>query len=235
MKDQPAMWSPFAAVLLGFALLNPSLQDPIPSPEPGGRGSIVGRVVSSDGTPVPGVEVTAARLPSGPGWTTATDEDGTFRFSAVPPGNYQVRVSSPGFRELTRDLVVGATEPAWLTLVLDLGPIPDADPGSRAAGGGGGDFQVFEMRFEDDLEVQEWLAELTEDHELLSVIPLENEISLFVAERLGLEGRRVEVFAVHRRLQAADLQRRLRLRPARTFLGIHLLSEDSYLLVVRDE
>jgi hypothetical protein len=235
MKNPPAMWSVSATILVGLSLLAHLPQDPIPSPEPGGRGSIVGRVVSSDGTAIPGVAVTATQLPDGPGRSTVTSEDGAFRFFALAPGHYHIRVSSPGFGEMTRDISVGSAETARLTLVLDIGPIPDADPGSGGGGGSGGDIQVFEKRLADDLEVLEWLAELTGDHELISVIPVEKEISLFVAERLGAEGRRVEVYPVHGRLQAADLQRRLRLRPNRTFLGIHPLTEDSYLLVVRDE
>lgn len=235
MKNPPVMWSVSAAILVGLSLLVQPPQDPIPSPEPGGRGSIIGRVVSSDGVAIPGVEVTATRLPDGPGWSTVTAEDGAFRFSALAPGHYHIRVSSPGFRELTQDISVDSAETARLTLVFDIGPIPDADPASGGTGGRGGDIQVFEKRLADDIEVQEWLAELTGDHELISVIPVENEISLFVAERLGAEGRRAEVYHVHRRLQAADLQRRLRFRPNHTFLGLHFLTEDSYLLVVRDE
>ena len=59
------------------------------------------------------------------------DEAGKFEFSDLPPGTYDLRISSPGFRAKTfEDLNVGASglPPLSVTLEIELSPCGDIRP-----------------------------------------------------------------------------------------------------------
>ncbi|PYQ94743.1 MAG: hypothetical protein DMF97_18050, partial [Acidobacteria bacterium] len=60
-------------------------------------GAINGRVADSSGAVLPGVTVTISS-PSMQGVRTAvTTEDGTYRFPAIPPGEYKIQYELGGF------------------------------------------------------------------------------------------------------------------------------------------
>jgi hypothetical protein len=65
--------------------------------------TITGRVADNSGGVLPGVTVTATS-PSALGVQTAvTNEQGTYRFPAVPPGTYTLTYELPGFNTLKRE------------------------------------------------------------------------------------------------------------------------------------
>ncbi|MGH9347813.1 MAG: carboxypeptidase regulatory-like domain-containing protein, partial [Vicinamibacterales bacterium] len=65
--------------------------------------TIVGRVADTSGAVLPGVTVTVAS-PSLMGVQTAvTNEQGSYRFPAVPPGTYAITYELPGFNTLKRE------------------------------------------------------------------------------------------------------------------------------------
>lgn len=69
-------------------------------------GSLTGVVTDDEGTPLPGVEVGIAS-PSLMGTKSfVTRSDGTFRFPAIPPGQYTVTVKIAGFQTLERPGVI---------------------------------------------------------------------------------------------------------------------------------
>jgi hypothetical protein len=75
-------------------------------PQTSAQGKIVGRVTDTKGVVLGGVSVEAAS----PGLlgkaTTVTDDDGTFRLMALPPGVYEISFTMPGFKSLVRSGVV---------------------------------------------------------------------------------------------------------------------------------
>src|SRR5918992_612629 len=65
--------------------------------------TITGRVADNSGAVLPGVTVTASS-PSMLGTQTAvTNEQGAYRFPAVPPGTYALTYELPGFNKLRRE------------------------------------------------------------------------------------------------------------------------------------
>ncbi|PYQ98275.1 MAG: hypothetical protein DMF97_12890 [Acidobacteria bacterium] len=67
----------------------------------GGTGTLTGTVVDSTGAALPGATVTATAANTGSVRTVVTSEAGLFRFAALNPGRYAVRVELSGFRPLT--------------------------------------------------------------------------------------------------------------------------------------
>jgi hypothetical protein len=61
-----------------------------------GSGTVTGLVTDSTGALVPGATVELA-VPEGRGQTTTSDGEGRYSFAGLAPGNYQMRVSAPGF------------------------------------------------------------------------------------------------------------------------------------------
>jgi len=69
-------------------------------------GSISGTVTDENGAPLPGVEVSISS-PSLMGMQSfVTSAEGTFRFPAVPPGNYVVKIQMSGFQTLERPGII---------------------------------------------------------------------------------------------------------------------------------
>ena len=64
--------------------------------------TILGAVKDSSGAIIPGVAITAKNLETGLTRTTVGAEDGSYRFSALPVGAYEVRAEQPGFRTEVR-------------------------------------------------------------------------------------------------------------------------------------
>jgi protocatechuate 3,4-dioxygenase beta subunit len=71
-------------------------RDRRPSEQVAGTGSISGRVVSSDGSPLRRTQVQLAGA-GVTGRTTLTDSDGRYSFTALPPGRYTLRVFRGGY------------------------------------------------------------------------------------------------------------------------------------------
>ncbi|RLE00404.1 MAG: hypothetical protein DRJ11_11745, partial [Candidatus Aminicenantes bacterium] len=65
-------------------------------------GTIYGLVVDEEGNPLPGATVTLTGTGLMGQRTYITSEAGRFRFPALSPGEYQVRVEMPGFKTIVR-------------------------------------------------------------------------------------------------------------------------------------
>jgi Carboxypeptidase regulatory-like domain len=76
-------------------LANPS--NPPANPVPDSDADIVGTVTASDGNVIVGAEVTLVAQPSHAQQTVLTDGVGSFRFSGLSPGTFQITVTSAGF------------------------------------------------------------------------------------------------------------------------------------------
>jgi hypothetical protein len=81
--------------ILGCLLvaLTPSLMAQAP-----GTGALTGKVTDTSGRVVADASVTAMSADSGQGQTANTGTDGTYRFNALPPGNYRVKFEAAGFK-----------------------------------------------------------------------------------------------------------------------------------------
>ncbi|MEA2691561.1 MAG: hypothetical protein QOJ16_948 [Acidobacteriota bacterium] len=81
-------------------------------------GSISGTVHAGDGSPLPGVRVTAAGplLPAGRSVTTAAD--GGFDFQRLPPGTYEVSAALEGLATAKREAIVALDRDTQLELVM---------------------------------------------------------------------------------------------------------------------
>src|SRR5690242_11226945 len=76
-------------------------------------GAITGRAADTSGALIPGVEVTVTSPAMiGGARSAVTDEQGTFRFTLLPPGTYRVSFALTGFKTLNLesvDVIAGST------------------------------------------------------------------------------------------------------------------------------
>ena len=81
---------------------------------------MTGVAVDATGAVLPQAEVVLLNGSDVTIMTTTTDAAGNFRFEAVPPGRYGVRVSFEGFQPTTAKLTVGSRAPAAVRVALPL-------------------------------------------------------------------------------------------------------------------
>ena len=83
--------------------------------------TILGAVKDSSGAVVPGVSLTGRNLETGQTRTAVTAGDGSYRFSALPVGNYEVRAKHAGFRaEVQSGLTLAVSQEAVVNFSLEL-------------------------------------------------------------------------------------------------------------------
>ena len=103
-----------------------------------GTASAVGEVRDQQAAAVPGATVTLVNLATRAERTATTDHVGTYRFVAVAPGTYQIRVELEGFNTAVRDQVVLNVDTAARLepIILTVGAISQAVEvqGSAAVG-----------------------------------------------------------------------------------------------------
>src|SRR5689334_10051892 len=66
-------------------------------------GAINGKVTDATGGVLPGVTVTTTSPSMQSSWIDTTREDGVYRFSAVPPGDYKITYELTGFDTVVRE------------------------------------------------------------------------------------------------------------------------------------
>ncbi len=85
-------------------------------------GGITGIVTDPSGASIPGVTGTATEKATGAKRTTTTDASGSYQFSLLPPGDYQLQFSASGFKTVIPPAVkVIVTEISTLNVQLVLG------------------------------------------------------------------------------------------------------------------
>jgi hypothetical protein len=83
-------------------------------------GTVTGVVTDPNNAVVPNATVTIANAVTGYTRTTTTDAEGAFRFSDVPPNNYQLKASAPGFSSEQQSLVVRTSVPITVKVPLSV-------------------------------------------------------------------------------------------------------------------
>jgi hypothetical protein len=224
-------------LLLCLGSLSAQPQAGVPSGEPTtAMGSAVITVVDSTGAVVPRASVTIENAFTGASRSAFTDDKGELRVAQLPPGTYQVIVTVPGFVAARQSFGISAGAAQRMTIRLALGgPVPGGEPSAAtpvpapAAG-----VTVVEKDFSDDLSLQSWLNQQAANKtRLVAVVPLQDKKSWFVMTQVSSDPPANLVLSVGRALQADDLQRRISSVPNETFVGIHRLGNDSYLMVFR--
>lgn len=94
--------------------------------------SLKGRIIDPRGDAITNARVTAApvqRTPAQGSVFTTTDNEGRFGLNALKPGNYELRITADGFRELRQQVVVtdAPSRTQELNLVLETGAL-NIDP-----------------------------------------------------------------------------------------------------------
>ena len=86
--------------------------------------TIFGVVKDASGAVVPETTVTARNVETGQVRTAASSANGSYRLSALPVGNYEVRVEHSGFHsQVRRGLALAVAQEAVVDFTLELGAI----------------------------------------------------------------------------------------------------------------
>jgi hypothetical protein len=86
--------------------------------------SITGRVTDPAGANVPDAEVAAKSVASGVISNTKTNNTGYYTINALPPGNYEITITKPGFASVTQTgLELQVQQEARLDVTLQLGTV----------------------------------------------------------------------------------------------------------------
>src|SRR2546425_11611676 len=92
-----------------------------------GTGALSGTVMDSSGAVLPGVMVTTTSVDTGQTRSVITGEDGTYRVTLLPPGNYSVKFELTGFNTAeVQSVKVNVTETAVLDRTLQVGAQTEA-------------------------------------------------------------------------------------------------------------
>jgi hypothetical protein len=83
-------------------------------------GTVTGVVTDPNNAVVPNATVTIANAVTGYTRTATTDAEGAFRFSNVPPNNYQLKASAPGFSSEQQSLDVRTSVPISVKVPLSV-------------------------------------------------------------------------------------------------------------------
>jgi hypothetical protein len=92
----------------------------------GQTATLTGTVTDASGAVLPGVTVTVSgESLIGGTRSSTTDENGAYRFPALPPGVYKVAVELTGFRSVTRDAVLQLGQTITVDAKLEIGTVQE--------------------------------------------------------------------------------------------------------------
>src|SRR5262245_1415265 len=85
-------------------------------------GSIRGVVKDPSGSAIAGAEVTAKQATTGDVRKTTSDGEGSYAFSSLPIGNYEITVTARGFKKaLIKEVELHISDHLGLDIKLDIG------------------------------------------------------------------------------------------------------------------
>jgi hypothetical protein len=120
MKSQARQTSLSALALILSLLIAPHLFAQSPT------ASLSGKVIDGSSKAVANARVTAKNLESNESTEARTSADGTYTFSRLAPGDYEVSVSIETLGSKTAKVTLAAGEPQTLDLALAQEPLPNA-------------------------------------------------------------------------------------------------------------
>ncbi len=71
-------------------------------------GTLVGTVVDQSGSSLPKASIAVTNTGTNQRWDVMANEFGGFTLNTVPPGNYDVKVTAPGFRAYRKSETLSA-------------------------------------------------------------------------------------------------------------------------------
>jgi hypothetical protein len=104
---------------------------------PQSSGSLVGQVTDPSGAIVAKVKLELVNESGSTIATTLSDSSGSYGFRSVPFGKYTLRVTSPGFKVLVKQLEIGAGQSLRTNVVLAVGSVSQT---VEVSAGGGGNY-----------------------------------------------------------------------------------------------
>ncbi len=90
------------------------------------RGGVVGTVADPSGGTISNASVTLTSLETQRKLETTSNESGAYQFSSLSPGQYQLVVSQPGFKETSLQLAVSAEAVATANVTLTPGDVAES-------------------------------------------------------------------------------------------------------------
>jgi carboxypeptidase family protein len=108
-------------------------------------GDITGTVLDPTSAVVPGVTVNLKGLDTGAAQATTTNAEGTYRFTLLKPGRYEISVQAKGFARLVANVVVNVGQTTMADLKLEMlkaaetievtaaAPLINTDPGNSTS------------------------------------------------------------------------------------------------------
>src|SRR5437588_3371695 len=94
--------------------------------EGGSAGTVSGKVTDANGAVVVGATVTITNMTTNQSYNLSTSNGGSYSSPVLQPGNYKVRVDSPGFKSFElQGVVVGSRLPAYANIPLEAGSITE--------------------------------------------------------------------------------------------------------------
>jgi len=123
-----SIWTRVLYLSLSTMLLVPSLLGQSLT-----TGDITGTVTDPSKAVLPNAPVILKSLDTGATQTTATNQQGVYRFRLLKPGSYSVEISQPGFQQIERKLDVAVGQIVTADLSLQLGQTTQTVEVSAAA------------------------------------------------------------------------------------------------------
>jgi hypothetical protein len=115
-------WCPVIGTLAAAAVLSVA----VPATAQILYGSILGTVTDAQGAVTPGVVLTATNAGTGLKVEATTDENGSYAFRNLPPGNYDLTATLTGFREHQQNgIPVAAGNPVRVNVTMVLGAVSE--------------------------------------------------------------------------------------------------------------
>jgi len=88
-------------------------------------GVITGRIVDASGSVTPGVSVEIRNVETNAKWDATTSSEGYYTQALLPPGQYQVKVHLPGFKQELRTATLEVQQTARLDFKLEIGNVAE--------------------------------------------------------------------------------------------------------------
>lgn len=86
-------------------------------------GTITGRVTDPSGSVVPGAQVKIQNMTTSALRATRTNSSGLYTFASLPPGTYEIKVSSQGFSEVRSEVQLGISQTLTQDFQLSVGSV----------------------------------------------------------------------------------------------------------------
>ena len=88
--------------------------------------TLTGTVADSSGAVIPAAEVEIVNMDTGESYETATNETGTYTIPFIKPGTFELKVSTPGFKQYTRaGIRLDTASAVRADAVLELGEVTE--------------------------------------------------------------------------------------------------------------